>query len=197
MTSKSESKKKFLCPLPWIQLCIHTDGSQKVCCHTNIPHHISNVSGSPAKFVSIEDMKDSTNNPGLIEIRKSMMEGRVPSMCQTCQNEEKNTGSSPRLEMLENFSRDFDESFQKTDSKGIVANPTVKYLDFSVGNECNLACRMCNPYYSSRIEQEWKSEGVKFNWKKVEEAHHFSRAQKALPDSIEALELICFQGGSL
>jgi len=195
LSSNSELKKKFLCPLPWIQLCIHTDGTQKVCCHTNLPHHISNTKNTPAKFGSKEDMKDSTNNPGLVEIRKTMMEGRIPLMCQTCNQEELKTGSSPRIEMLEKFEKDFEESFKRTDSTGVITNPSVKYLDFSIGNECNLACRMCNPYYSSKLEQEWKREGVKFNWEKVEEAHLFSRSKKMLPESIQDLELICFQGG--
>ena len=78
------------------------------------------------------------------EIRKFMNEGKRHPSCKVCWDQEDETGSSFRtnLEKID------------IDSKKFI-------IDINIGNECNLACRMCGPGLSKRLKKDY--EFVKLN----------------------------------
>src|SRR5690606_13403091 len=80
-------------------------------------------------------------------IRKQMIQGKVPAECSGCFALEKSGCSSPRHDYLRRFPIDPDHT-----------NPTIRYLDLTVDNDCNLECVMCSPVYSRRLIKFFKDE---------------------------------------
>jgi len=73
------------------------------------------------------------------EIRKFMNEGKRHPSCKVCWDQEDETGYSFRtnLEKID------------IDSKKFI-------IDINIGNECNLACRMCGPGLSKRLKRDYE-----------------------------------------
>lgn len=79
-----------------------------------------------------------TNNPVIQWFRDVTKSGSLPRACKACSSIESAGGKSPRQESLDDHDPNYD----------------VFVLDVHTGNECNLACAMCNVYSSSLIEKE-------------------------------------------
>ena len=187
---------KFLCPLPWVSLCIHTDGKQKVCCHTDVPHHIAHTEEKPAQFLDQEAMDDPLNNSGLVEIRNLMLSGKIPKECLKCHDLEQKGSNSPRLDALEHYKEKFERNLENTEASGLLKKDyNLSFLDLSLGNKCNLACHSCHPYYSSGVERNWRGGPFKVDPQKFKDIVDFTKQEKAWPNFKFDFDKIFFQGG--
>ncbi|MCO4794015.1 MAG: twitch domain-containing radical SAM protein [Bacteriovoracaceae bacterium] len=152
----------YLCPLPWLHLSVHYDGSLRVCCNGGEGREVLDSTGQP---IYLKDIKDSTflNSPTLQSIRKQMMNGVTPNMCKGCDSIDRNGGESPGKVYSKQFNDEISELVSKTDSKGHLKDPIgPSYVDFTFGNTCNLECRMCAPEFSTSLLKEWKE--LQFNY---------------------------------
>lgn len=164
--------EKFLCPLPWVSRSIDGDGRARLCCHEN-------------------DYADSSQDfTFLRSIKEKMQRGEIPKECASCALNEKTTGNSPRHEYLQKFKN---VDFSKDEA-------SLRYLDFTVGNHCNLMCTMCTPDYSDRLVPLWKElqqsphldiEKAKEHGKSVD----FPYANLLEENDLSAIELVTLTGG--
>lgn len=79
-----------------------------------------------------------TNNPVIQWFRDINKTGTLPKTCKACTTLESQGGKSPRIAGNNDYDPEYD----------------IFMLDVHTGNECNLACAMCNPYSSSLIAKE-------------------------------------------
>ena len=187
----NKSKKKgFMtptwCPVPWTSQYIRSNGDIAVC----TPATSSKTRGILKKEngknynVAKDNLSDAVNSVTLRNIRLKMLKGEKPEECVRCHREESNNMRSRRLWETANYQPffSFEKAFQNTDQKGYInplKNPIVQY-DLSLGNHCNLKCRMCWPPQSD----SWYSDYVKV-----------SRGGQVFKDSHGLVELIYKKNG--
>jgi hypothetical protein len=116
----------WYCPLPFRHAYIDSTGISACC---RIPRH----------KVTLDEWAD---HPSLIELQKNILSGNIPSICNSCVNQEKEYGSSLRIDS----NRDYDNQVF-TDTK-------IEFIDFRSVNICNFKCRSCSPTFSHGIAQE-------------------------------------------
>jgi len=136
------------CVLPWISLETTPLGGFRPCClydreliDVNIKTH------SLEEVFRSEEMQD---------LRYAFSKNKQPSACQRCFKEEDADKKSKRQYMLEKF-KDYDQKidYQNLDGDNII------FLDLKLGNICNLKCRICGPWSSSKWAQEEAAHGGK------------------------------------
>ncbi len=152
------------CALPWIHLATRPNGDARLCCVTNASgaetgDHtvglVKNIDGKPANFGRDLPL-DAFNNDYMKNVRKTMLNGKVPASCTKCFEEESNNVASKRVWEMYEWIReglDIEKLVRETSEDGSVP-PVLKYLDLRLGHTCNLKCVMCSPHDSSRWVQE-------------------------------------------
>lgn len=115
---------KAICVLPWVHEHLDLSGQQKPCCY-----------GSPL----------SVNN-SLDNVRRLMLEGQQPSVCNRCYEQEKQGESSPRIRETVKWVKKFAEP--KIDEIDI------QYIDVRNDPTCNLKCKTCGPGASTLWAKE-------------------------------------------
>jgi MoaA/NifB/PqqE/SkfB family radical SAM enzyme len=182
-------EKTFLCVLPWNHLYVSTSGVLLPCCSSDV----ASFAGEQWHISQFKKSSDLRKVNMFKDIKQSMLEGKCPSSCSSCFNDEKESLSSYRTLMNNEYS----ETFDKIKEAKEVHWP-IEYLDLRLGNECNLACQMCNPYSSSRLvddfrdyyqDENYAKTAESFDWLKEEEAKDF------LIDVCETVKVISFLGG--
>ena len=122
-----------LCLVPWFEFCISPDGSRHICC---ISHDKSSYD------ISLRQTEDNKR------VCVDMLRGERPKQCEICWRAEESGMESLRNAM----NPVLQQAFEKY---GISQRPQhlpVIY-DIKIGNVCNLACKMCSPWSSSKWGQ--------------------------------------------
>lgn len=159
------SNKKIFCNVPWTNTHIYWDGSYGSCCsesrkiypqEQSKKYNVQNI--SIADWYASEPMRD---------LRKQMLSNEPIGSCSSCYFEERNGYESRRIK--ENFKsvvftqQAFERSYQQSPwynqfESGDHELPIDWHVD--LGNECNLACKMCHPGASSRFAQHLRTWGL-------------------------------------
>jgi len=123
-----------MCYHPWVGLDISPQGEFKPCCKY-----------TETVATNVTDYQNSTK---IAILRQQFLDGQQPTECIRCWRDE--AAGLPSKRILDN-----EYIFENT------APPLtdIKVLSMPFGNICNLACRICNSYASSKWAQE--SEKVK------------------------------------
>tara|TARA_B100000212_G_scaffold130283_1_gene97687 strand:- start:885 stop:2036 length:1152 start_codon:yes stop_codon:yes gene_type:complete len=138
---------KTFCILPWMHLATNARGRLRVCCNsTPGKNFIEKTDGTYYKLFK-DNLEEAWNSEVYQKIRKQMIDGERPDMCQRCFREEDAGVRSARQAWNEKWKQDKEYT---TD-----APFDIKYVDLRLGNLCNLKCRMCNPYASNQWVKEW------------------------------------------
>ncbi len=139
-------KNKFYCPLPWNSLSFGPETRLRTCCHQTTDGE------------KVEPHTDPLTLDHNKKIRSEIESGKIPSECSYCYKLEENEQTSPRLQYIQSF--------------GIKNFVAIEYLDLTIDNACNLACMMCSPFYSTKLnafytkinkglaETNWKNEYI-------------------------------------
>ena len=53
---------------------------------------------------------------------------------------------------------------ESVDEEGIIKRPFITFLDFTLGNKCNLVCRMCNLQNSNQWDLESDLLNLEIPW---------------------------------
>jgi sulfatase maturation enzyme AslB (radical SAM superfamily) len=160
------SNHKIFCSVPWTNIHIYWDGGFGACCSENHrPYSLSDK-----QIYNIKNMTIDTwiNSEPMLSIRKQILSDNPLSQCSECYNEETHGYESRRIK--ENFKsvvfteQAFDRSlkqspmirsFNRSKQTGVTdILPIDWHID--LGNECNLACKMCFPEVSSKIAAQYK-----------------------------------------
>lgn len=131
------------CILPWISMETTPLGTLRPCClYTNeIPN--ANLKNTDLETVF---KGDYMNN-----LRQLFIDDKKPIECQRCWKEEDSGKKSKREYMLEKF-KDIEVDYTSNEPADLV------FLDLKLGNICNLKCRICGSWSSSK----WASEELAY-----------------------------------
>lgn len=157
--------------MPWVGLHINPQGYYSPCCKS--------------KDVYGENLQEYLNSTKLKNLQSDLLAGNLPPNCQQCWHEESNNLPSLRQVYL--------EYKNLNDIKNL---STYKVLHLTFGNICNLACRTCGSFSSSK----WKTEEEKLNSKKIYNFKKFYKNSSFL-DEIKSISSnmlqITFSGGEV
>jgi organic radical activating enzyme len=144
-----------ICPYPFAHTDIEPNGEIKYCCaaisgeHTDEDGQVYNV--------NTHTLSRAWNSDKLCNLRTSLIAGEKPEACRVCWEQEAAAGNSLRLKALNRIPI---ESIQQRIEHAENYNGVVPDLAFdfqvSTGNLCNLACKMCNPAFSTNFGKFFK-----------------------------------------
>lgn len=139
------------CILPWTHVEVVPEGAAKICCVAREAIR----DGKTPMNVATHSLDQIRNSRYLQSVRKALADGRRIPVCTYCWDQEKRGERSQREFWNGLHAESTARVREKLVAGGDPAEPEpLEYLQISVGNKCNLACRMCNAAYSSRIEED-------------------------------------------
>lgn len=159
------------CPLPWVGLHVSPSGSYTPCCKYTTP--------------IAKDLDSYLSSEHLATLKQEFNSGELPNGCKECWAEES-------AGMLSKRKYDIDYVLN-----GDITNlKEYKILSLALGNTCNLSCRTCGSYASSKWIPEEKKLGKKviFESKQFYKEHSFFSNIKSISKD---LTYLTFSGGEV
>ena len=158
------SFEKNFCPSPWFHMGIDQSGKYMPC------RWGIKIKDNSEPLIDEVDI-DQYFQTNLANIRKEMLNGNSPAMCQDCNKMDKHGKVSGRLQqrlkvgiLQENFEKSLCSSQWFKIFKESVADGTISLLpvdwQIDLGNFCNSGCIFCSPASSSSLASEWKKIGL-------------------------------------
>lgn len=136
------------CILPWVHIATNASGTLRPCC--NSKHGMNNFidpdDGKPYRF-GTKPIEEYWNSEDYKNLRRALLNGEKPEVCQRCWREEETGVESLRQAWMHRWLEDKEYTEE--------ADLDIRYADIRLGTLCNLKCRMCNPYASSMWVDEW------------------------------------------
>jgi sulfatase maturation enzyme AslB (radical SAM superfamily) len=200
--------KDIFCNAPWTNLHIYYDGSYGMCCAER--HKAYELKDASLYNIKKLNPTEWYNSKPMQDIRIAIHQENKLSACDGCYIEESYGAESKRVK--ENYKsvifteQAFDRSYNQNPLVGIFEDSkkdgvtSVSPIDWHVdlGNECNLACKMCDPEASSKIAlayRRWNmlaDNKIFANWTNDDDAWaNFLEAVKQTPN----LNRLHFMGG--
>lgn len=178
---------KTICMLPWTSMEVTTMGTYKPCCLYN--ESIPDLSVKNGNTIA-----DAQHSDYMKQLRKNFINGKKPDGCNACWQEESVPGRLSKRKTTFIKMKDIDVAYNESDIKPI-------FLDLKLGNICNLKCRICGSWSSSK----WAQEEIDIN----DGANDLARIQlkegqwprtspnwwQALEDALPHIEYLEFTGG--
>jgi|TARA_B100000085_G_scaffold264178_1_gene270869 hypothetical protein len=156
---KNNIKDSF-CVLPWIHLATHPIGTVTPCCVTEMKNSASTAASEENEekhlFLSKDSLESIANSKRFKSVRKQMMNGKKPAVCQKCFKYEEQGVGSKRQESNTLYKHFIDDCLPNTNPDGSLKNVNYKYVELRLGTVCNLKCTTCNPFSSNRWNQDLK-----------------------------------------
>lgn len=125
------------CPAPWSNVDISPQGIVSPCCK---------AVGFPRVDLQKMSLAEYETTPALLGMKDALINGKWPSECVRCQREEANGIQSKRQLDVDRWRAVFDTL--------TVDSMTRVSASISVGNICNLKCRIC----SSSASSSWRTD---------------------------------------
>ena len=91
-----------------------------------------------------------------IEMRQQLLSGRKTDLCQQCYNIEEHGAVSKR----QTYTRDWTYKLNLKSYSEVEKYTKLIRHEITLGNYCNLMCRMCNPNSSNLIDNEYSNLGL-------------------------------------
>ena len=132
--------KSNICPLPWTSLEVGVNGGASPCC-------LYKGGQVPNTKVYNTDLRQIQKSKHMEDLREKFRNGERPDGCSNCWAEEDAGKTSKRMNSLYKMKNSLQN--WTPDSE-----PTLKFIDFKLGNICNLKCRICGSWSSSKWAQE-------------------------------------------
>ena len=177
------------CVLAWLGINTNPNGDTKMCCDFN------DVLGNANQ----DSLKNIWNSKKFKDIRSSMLSGKKIAGCETCYTKEKFKKDSLRKSSNRKFAKYIKEIVDNTTSDGGNKSFNLKYLDVRYNNLCNLACRSCDPYYSSSWYKAKKYIDSNFSDTQpspfLVAGHDSKSLYNQVLENIDTIETIYFAGG--
>lgn len=153
---------EHFCSVPWLQIHTEPDGKVMPCCYYS--HHTSHKLGNWNEQKVVEIFNSDKWN----KLRKDFLDGKKPTACHRCWNEEDAGGISMRKRFNERY-RDFpdhtgQDGYDKykdivkyTNEDGSVGDIKISTIDLIFNNLCNMKCRTCG----SGLSTGWIPDDIK------------------------------------
>ena len=135
-----------ICMLPWISIETSPIGTARPCCLALDEITRDNGTKYSLRENSLEEIYHSPYMQGL---RKDFLAGNKPVTCQRCWDEEAAGRASKRI----NSRIRLKEYYDRVDWNNLNPNQ-LWFIDLKLGNICNLKCRICGSWSSSKWAKE-------------------------------------------
>ena len=151
---------KTFCPYPWIHVMTQPTGTVSWCCVAR--DNFKNDDGTMFDLNKGDKIETVWNNNHMRKIRKQMIEGEVVKGCEHCYDLEDMGFPSYRTNYIRDWfeysgrGEEIHDIIERSVNNDYYVDTPPMYLDFRLGNMCNLKCRMCQPQNSSQIQKEYK-----------------------------------------
>ena len=136
--------EKF-CILPWISLETSPIGTVRPCCLAE--EEIVDELGNKYKLIAT-DLETIQHSEYMQKLRSAFLAGKQPKTCCKCWNEENAGRTSKRMHTLDRLKHVIHDVEWTESAK------QLQFLDLKLGNICNLKCRICGSWSSSKWAQE-------------------------------------------
>ena len=133
------------CVLPWISIEASPIGTVRPCCLADdeiVDNNGNKFTLSTAKFADIQ------NSNHMHKLRSEFLDGKKPTTCRKCWNEEESGRKSKRMHTLDRLKHTL------TDEQWSHGAKPLMFVDLKLGNICNLKCRICGSWSSSQFAGE-------------------------------------------
>jgi organic radical activating enzyme len=179
------------CILPFLSIEVATRGNMRVCCLNTeqIQHQGRQLN------INQDSLMDGFHSTTMEGLRSDFLDNKRPNSCKTCWDVESSGGDSKRLQS--------NTQFKWFVQKANHYEPNLHFLDLKMGNICNLKCRICNTFCSSK----WASDSLaldssNFNKSQVNRVNTEARWPRTsirfwndLQKVVDSTHVIYFAGG--
>ncbi len=149
------SKKSSFCPLPFIHLATHPIGTISPCCSSEMNGGMSTAKKDGKNMHLGEfSIAETYNSEMFKKIRLQMLNGERPLECQTCYKKEDQGIKSKRQLSLETSTLTLEHAHTLINQSGEVNEIKLTSLELRLENVCNLKCVTCNPFSSSKWNED-------------------------------------------
>jgi len=136
---------KTFCILPWVSIETSPIGTLRPCCLAEDELRDQEDNKFLIGKTSIQQARDSEQ---MTQLRQEFLNGKQPATCKKCWSVEDSGGKSKREYTLDRL-----EHMGITDEWSSDSKPLM-FVDFKLGNICNLKCRICGSWSSSSYATE-------------------------------------------
>ena len=133
------------CVLPWVSLETSPIGTTRPCCLAE--DEIKDEDGNKYSLLTT-DLNEVHNSEYMRKLRQEFLDGKKPQTCRKCWNEERSGRTSKRMHTINRLEHIVTDTEWTADAKPLV------FIDFKLGNICNLKCRICGSWSSSTFATE-------------------------------------------
>ena len=154
------------CVLPWVSLEASPIGTVRPCCLA-----LDEITDNNGNKYRLKDtpLSEIQNSQYMTKLRQEFLDGQKPQTCRRCWQEERTGRTSKRMHTLDRLKHMGIEPTWTADAKPLM------FLDLKLGNICNLKCRICGSWSSSKWAAEEldympsganKKEHIAYKWLK-------------------------------
>ena len=101
------------------------------------------------------ELSEITNSESFSKVRLQMLNGEKPTECKKCWEAESVGNRSKRYYESRKLPMTLEDAKKITNDDGTLKEVKYEFVELRLGNHCNVMCRTCNPYSSSRWVKEW------------------------------------------
>lgn len=148
-----------ICMLPWISIETSPMGTVRPCCLAR--EEITDDNGQKINL-NQSDLITAYKSTYMQDLRSQMLKGEKPKTCQLCWEEEAAGRTSKRI----NSRIRLKELYKQVDWENLIPDQ-LWFVDLKLGNICNLKCRICGSWSSSK----WADEELKYTPNVKKENH--------------------------
>jgi len=179
------------CVLPWVSLETSPIGTVRPCCLAE--DEITDDDGKKYTLLTT-DLNKIHNSKYMQTLRDEFLQGNKPETCRKCWNEERSGRTSKRMHTIDRLKHIVTDTKWTQDAKPLV------FIDFKLGNICNLKCRICGSWSSSTFAaEEVRFEGRdSFHYQMLKDGAWPRRNQKfwtEIDKLMEQIRYLEFTGG--
>ena len=135
-------KTNSYCPWLWNHLHVTTNGQVFPCCLGGEASPIGNINN--------ESFDDIWTGLEFKKLRKAVLQDKKIPHCKTCYTKEQQSGFSLRHEAITRFHESAKDMVMTTQDDGTSPDAKPVYLDIRFSNICNMRCKMCGHFSSSK-----------------------------------------------
>jgi len=130
-----------ICPIPWIGIEATPMGTCRPCCLAK-----DEIPGIDLRH---NTLTEAFHSDYMKELRSKFLDGEQPETCKRCWDEEAAGKQSKRINTQIRLKHYMDEVQYDT-----LSPDNMMFLDLKLGNICNLKCRICGSWSSSKWAKE-------------------------------------------
>lgn len=146
---------KHYCPLLWNHLHVNTNGDVQPCCMAPFSATLGNL-----KEKSFDEI---WNGNAMKKARRRLLKDMPLNTCQGCYEKENSSDWSLRKASIMKYHNEVKDLLKTTTPDGTSLNSKPTYWDIRFSNICNMRCRMCGHFSSSKWFNDAKTLSKEYN----------------------------------